>query len=111
MRAFVHQLFRQGKNVVVLLAAHQVLEMLDARRRVHLLRDDQRLGIKIERNGCVGARSRGNRFHLSLRWLNARDCIDYGFEMLGRSSAASADDAHAVVLDKMLVVLSKFLRR
>ncbi len=55
MRAFVHQLLGQGQNVVVLLAAHQIAEMFHPGRGIHFFGDDQRLGIKIERNRSVSA--------------------------------------------------------
>ena len=72
VRAVVHQLFRQRQNVIVLLTAHQILEVLNPRGRVHLFSNDQRLGIKIEGNRSVGARSRANRLPISLARLHSR---------------------------------------
>ena len=76
---------------------------------VHLLGDDQRLGIEIERNGSVGARSRGRRLHLALGRLDAGNGIDHGFQVLGRGAAASAHDAHPVIRDEMLVILRQLV--
>ena len=98
VRPVVHQLLRQRQNVVVFLPLHQIPEVLDARRRVHFLGDDQRLRLEIERNGSVSARSRADALHVALRRLDAGNRIDHRFQMLRSRAAASAHDAHAVIL-------------
>ena len=40
VRTLVRQFFRQRQNVVILLGLHQLAEMIDPRRGVHLFRDD-----------------------------------------------------------------------
>ncbi len=67
VRAFVHQLLGQRQDAVVVLRAHHVLEVLDARGGVHLLRDHQRLGIEVERNHRVRAGRRANHLDLALQ--------------------------------------------
>src|SRR5581483_4814065 len=108
VRAVVHELLRQLQDVVVLLATHEVAEMFYASRRVHLLSDDQRLGIKVERYGRVRARGGGRRLHIAPCWLDASDGIHNGFQVLRGRTAASADNADTVVFYEVLVVGSQF---
>ena len=111
VRAFVGQLFRQRQNVVVLFGLHQLAEMIDPRRGVHLLRYDQGLGLQIERDGGVGARRRAYRLHVALGGLDAGHCIDHGFQMFGSRAATSAYDSYAVVFYEMLVKVGQIFRR
>jgi hypothetical protein len=83
--------------------------VLDARRRVHLFGDDQRLRLEIERNRCVRAGAAATASRRALRGFHAADRIHHGLQMLGRCAAAAADNAHAVVLDKVLVIFRQFL--
>ena len=83
--------------------------MLHARGGVELFRHDQGLGIKIERDRGIRTRRSRRRFHFPLGRLHARHRIHHRFQVLRRSSAASAHDAHSKICDEMLVILRQLL--
>src|SRR4030081_3913377 len=83
--------------------------MFDASRRIHLLGHDQWFGLKIERDGCVGARRRTDSLHLAPGWLDPGNRVDYRFQVLRSRAATPAHNAHSVVHDEMLVVVGQLL--
>ena len=109
VRPVVHQSLGQTQDLVVLLPLHQFAEMFDTRRRVHFLGDDQRLRFEVERNGGIRAGSRARTLDVALSRFHARDRIHNGLEMFRRSAATASDNADAVVLHKVLVILRQIL--
>ena len=80
--------------------------MIDPCGRVHLLGDDEGLGLEVQRNAGVSAGGRADASDIALGWFDARNRVHHGFQVFGSRAAAAADDAHAVVPDEMLVIVS-----
>ena len=110
VRAFIHQLLGQREDAVIVLRADHVLEVLDARGGVHLLGHNQRLGIEVERHHGVRAGRRGDDFHIAPQRLKIGASRGHRLDMFVRSPAASADNAHAVLGDELLVIVGELLR-
>ena len=104
LRALGHQPLGQRENAVVVLGAHHVAEVLQARGGVHLLGDDDGLRVGFERLRGEGAgRDRLRRDHAG-RGPEAADRLDDSAQVFRRGAAAAANDLHAVFGDKAAMV-------